>query len=395
MADKRVCSTDWIKADKGIRYRIHPTRKHGVKPDMYFVIRYTTDGKEKQEALGWASEGMTLAKARVKLEEIREAKRSGKGAKTLAEQRAIAEAEHRAFLKKRDLEQNQSTTFGDFWLNTYWPSQSHKARGSLTAEHHLWEKWIKPVLESKPFSDIHPSDLELIRNRLINAGRSPSTIKYAMAVISQTWTMAKLHGVVDGDSPTKLITLPKRDNKRQRYLSKKECDLLLLNLKSRSQTVYVMAVLAIDCGLRFGEIAALSWEDCDFGEGNILIRDPKSSVNRYAFMTKRVKKVLIELQGTAALSGLIFIDKNGNKLTRISNTFRVVADSLFNESISDRRLKVCFHTLRHTFASRLVSEGVSLYEVRELMGHSDFSMTQRYSHLSPEGLRKAIQILDD
>ena len=189
MPNKPTKGTEWIKKEKGIRYRLHPTRKHGVKPDMYFVIRYTTDGKEKQEALGWASEGITLAKARVKLEEIREAKRSGKGAKTLAEQRAIAEAEHEAFIKKVDLERDQAITFGEFWLNTYWPSQNHKAQGSLTAEHHLWEKWIKPVLENKSFSDVHPSDLELIKTKLINAGKSPSTIKYTMAVISRAWTM--------------------------------------------------------------------------------------------------------------------------------------------------------------------------------------------------------------
>ena len=67
---------------------------------------------------------------------------------------------------------------------------------------------------------------------------------------------------------------------------------------------------------------------------------------------------------------------------------------MFNKDINDSRLKVCFHTLRHTFASWLVEGGIGLYEIKELMGHADFSMTQRYSHLSPEGLRKAIRVLD-
>jgi site-specific recombinase XerD len=93
-------------------------------------------------------------------------------------------------------------------------------------------------------------------------------------------------------------------------------------------------------------------------------------------------------------NGLIFIDKNGNRVARISNTFRRVADELFNRGVKDSRLRVCFHTLRHTFASRLVQNGVSLFEVKELLGHSDFSMTQRYSHLSPEGLQKVVKILN-
>ena len=109
-------------------------------------------------------------------------------------------------------------------------------------------------------------------------------------------------------------------------------------------------------------------------------------------MTKRVKDILESLKRTDR--GLIFLDKNGNKMDRISKTFRRTADEIFNDGVEDPRLRICFHTLRHTFASWLVEGGVSLYEVKELMGHSDFGMTQRYSHLSPDGLKAAIKILE-
>ncbi len=385
----------WVKADKGIRYRLHPTRKHGLKPDIYYVIRYSVNGKEHQEALGWASEGITLAKARVQLEELREAKRTGKGAKTLGEQRIIAEAEHQAMLYATQIEQLQAISFGDFWEKSYWPTQSHKAKGSLTAEQHLWDKWLKPVLASLSLSRVQASDIEMIKYNMIKAKRSASTIKYAMAVISQVWNLARTQEIVDTPSPTKLVVLPKKDNKRQRYLTKDETALLLQKLMDKSWQTYAMSVLAVDCGLRFGEIASLTWEDCDLDKEHMLIRDPKSRANRYAFMTKRVKKILQQMCILDGMSGLIFLDKNANKMARISNSFRVIADSLFNEGVEDRRLRVCFHTLRHTFASRLVEAGISLYEVKELMGHSDFMMTQRYSHLSPEGLRNAIKILED
>lgn len=48
----------WRQLDEGIRVREHPTRRHGIKPDAYFVIRYQIDGKRQEEALGWASQGM-------------------------------------------------------------------------------------------------------------------------------------------------------------------------------------------------------------------------------------------------------------------------------------------------------------------------------------------------
>ena len=154
-----------------------------------------------------------------------------------------------------------------------------------------------------------------------------------------------------------------------------------------------MALLALDCGLRFGEISNLNWEDCNFDSGVILVRDPKSSVNRFVFMTERVRSVLSKYENKHR--GLIFVDKNGNRIARVSNTFRRIADEMFNDDVNDPRLRVCFHTLRHTFASRLVQNGVSLFEVKELLGHSDFSMTQRYSHLSPEGLKRVVKILDE
>jgi site-specific recombinase XerD len=72
-----------------------------------------------------------------------------------------------------------------------------------------------------------------------------------------------------------------------------------------------------------------------------------------------------------------------------------VAADLFNEGVDDPRQRVVFHTLRHTFASWLVMEGVDLYRVKELLGHKDLTMTQRYSHLAPDSLRGAMNILEE
>ena len=65
-----------------------------------------------------------------------------------------------------------------------------------------------------------------------------------------------------------------------------------------------------------------------------------------------------------------------------------------NDSIVDSRLKVVFHTCRHSFASWLVTDGADLFTVRELMGHKSIAMTERYSHLSPDTLRKAVKSME-
>ena len=95
------------------------------------------------------------------------------------------------------------------------------------------------------------------------------------------------------------------------------------------------------------------------------------------------------------LNGLIFTNLLGEKITEVSHTFDRVVDKLFNQNLKDKRDKVVFHTLRHTYASWLVQRKVDLFSVKELLGHASIKMTLRYSHHSPDGLRKMAFILND
>lgn len=383
----------WHRVEKGIRYREHPTRKHGLKPDRYFVLRFTVDGQKKQEALGWASEGMTLSKARIELARLREANRTGEGDRTLAERRARASAKRLVDEEARLQAERMAVTAEEFWRTRYLPAQEHKAKGSRDAEHALWAKWLSPALAAKRLAAITAQDIEQVRASMLRAGRAPASIKYAFALFGQIWTLAVRDGIATGPCPAKQVSLPKKDNRRQRYLSAEESHRLLEQLRLRSPISHDMALMALDCGLRFSEIAALTWLDCDLERKQVLIRDPKASRNRLAFLTPRTLEMLTVRKALSATS-LVFPSRKGEIMDRASHSFRHVCDELFNQGVDDPRQKVCFHTLRHTFASWLVESGTSLYAVKELMGHADFSMTQRYSHLSPEGLRAAISVLE-
>ncbi|CAK7007464.1 MAG: Tyrosine recombinase XerC [Desulfovibrio sp.] len=386
-------SDTWIKVERGIRYREHATRKYGVPrhPDRYYVLRFAVGGIMHQEALGWESEGITLEKARIELAKLKEAKRTGEGPCSLTEKRELAEKQRKAEEEARRAQEATRITVADFWRASYKPAQGHKAHGSLVAEDALWRKWLKPRIGSIALVDLTPALLDKIKSDMMAAAKAPSSIKYAMAVVSQMWTLAERDGIASGRCPTKKITLPRQDNRRERYLTVEEADKLLAALAERTPLMHDMAILGLDCGLRFGEIAGLIWQDCDFDREMLQIRDPKSGINRVAYMTPRVRQVLEDRNGNG--HAYIFIDHNGNPVQSTSRAFKNVVNELFNQGVTDKRHKVCFHTLRHTFASRLVEGSTDLYSVSRLMGHSTIRMTERYSHLSPDKLKNAISIL--
>lgn len=369
----------------GVRFRKHPTRKHGVTADRYFTIRHSVDGRKVEEGLGWASEGMTAKKAFMYLAELKEAHKTGEGAQTLAERRA--ENEKRI---------HDTLTFGGYFQQVYFPrAQTSKKKKSYGTERSLFTLWIEPVIGKLTFQKIAPIHLERIKSNMVKAGKSAATQRYAQAVISQVWTLARRDKIVSGDSPTKQVRIRKVDNRRIRFLSLDEAGILLAELEKNSEQLHDMALLSLHSGLRAGEIFNLTWDCLDPDRGTMVLKDTKSGRNRAAYMTRKVTAMLSRRKG-GQTNGYIFKTQGGKKIKEISNAFaHVVKEIGFNKGVSDSRDKVVFHTLRHSFASWLVESGVDLYTVKELLGHSSLSMTERYSHLGENTLQNAVRRLDE
>ena len=157
-----------------------------------------------------------------------------------------------------------------------------------------------------------------------------------------------------------------------------------------------MSFLSLYTGMRFGEIASLTWQDIDFDNGIIYIKDPKNRKGRVAYMIEEVKEFLLNKKQNSDTNSLIFSTKNNDKMTAITNSFKHAVNMLgLNNGITDPRDKVVFHTIRHTFASWLVQDGTPLYTVKELLGHKSIAMTERYSHLAENTMREAVKKLEN
>jgi len=264
---------------------------------------------------------------------------------------------------------------------------------SIKEEKALYNRYLS-VLNNKTLQEITMLDAEKIINSIIKKGLAVRTAQYTIAVLRHALNKAVERGYLP-INPVSKIKVPRKDNRRIRFLTKDEAIKLLDEIKKISQRVYEMAFLSLNTGMRFGEIASLTWQDIDFDNGIIYIKDPKNRTGRVAYMTESVKELLLNKKQNSNANSLIFSTKNNDKMTAVTKSFKHAVDRLgLNNGITDPRNKVVFHTLRHTFASWLVQAGTPLYTVKELLGHKSIAMTERYSHLAENTMREAIKNIE-
>ena len=211
---------------------------------------------------------------------------------------------------------------------------------------------------------------------------SPATVNRHLACLKSMFNKAIQWGKVE-ENPVKKVKLLKEHNKRLRYLEKEEIVRLLARCSKRLRPI---VVLALNTGMRKGEILGLKWQDIDFKRGIIYLYNTKNSERREIPINEMAKTALIRTPKHPE-SPYVFCDKNGR-------SFGSIRKSFFTAMKKSGIINFRFHDLRHSFASHLVMSGVDLNTVRELMGHKSLEMTLRYAHLSPDHKRRAVDILD-
>ena len=140
------------------------------------------------------------------------------------------------------------------------------------------------------------------------------------------------------------------------------------------------------------EILTIKWLQVDLAHGIFNIIDSKGK-DRSVHMSESVREMM-QHKAKGEPDELVFPGRENKISGQISQTFRQVANQLFNQGVDDRRERVTFHTLRHTCASWMVMQGISLYLVQKVLGHSTIQVTERYSHLAPDQLQLAANAIN-
>ena len=312
-----------------------------------------------------------------------------------------------------------SQTLEGFLIHNYEPwATSQRKSGAATV------KRIRSNFDHlmhRPLNDINLWVIEKWRSEQLKSGKARTTINRDVTSLKACLSRAVEWDVLDENPLQKLRPIRTDNLSRARYLTDEEERSLRKTLRERDEQLrqrrdngnkwrrerhkralpdlavrffsdYLrpMVLVTVNTGLRRGEVLQLKWSDVDLLQRKVVIRgdNAKSGKTRYVPLNDEAVSTLQRWQPSAEATGWVFPAQDGGRLSSIKTSWKRV---MKNAEITDFR----WHDLRHHFASRLVMKGVDLNTVRELLGHSDLSMTLRYAHLSPEHKADAVARLCD
>lgn len=397
----RVAPFDvWDAELPGLVLRVLPTGARG----FYFV--YRLQGRRSRYRLGiWPS-------------------LSPDGARQLARKIAAEVADGRDPNRRREAERaetrrKQVSTLRAFLAQRYEPwalSNLRSAKPQLERIRSDFVAWL-----DRPMSELTPWLIETYRKRRRDLGRKPQTINREVQRVRAAVAKAVAWGVLDAHPFASIRPLRTDKAGRVRFLSDEEEGALRTALVTREDQLRAardrfnawrkvrhldplpqrmstfvdhlrpMVLLAINSGLRRGELLSLQWGAVDLVTRMLTVRgtSSKSGQTRHVPLNAEALEVLRTWHCQAHDSGreaYVFPGTDGCRLGSVDRSWDTAAKLA---GLADFR----FHDLRHHFASRLVMAGEPIFTVQKLLGHASLEMTQRYAHLGPDTLASAVEKL--
>ncbi len=256
---------------------------------------------------------------------------------------------------------------------------------------------LKSFFGEKNLRDIKPMMIEKFkRERLATPTkhdteerprpRTPASVNRDLACLSKILSMAFDNELVDFN-PMRRVRLLKENGSRERFITADEEVKLFAKLTGRRDHIRSVVTVALNTGMRRGEILDLQWEHVNFIARTIFIARSKTGKTRTIPMNDTVFGELKALKQDAGTRDFVFsVSKTGVNIDSIKTGWR-------NACAAAGLVDLRFHDTRHTFATRLRANGVHEWDIRDLLGHTTTRMTSVYTHQTPANLRQAVTTL--
>jgi excisionase family DNA binding protein len=232
--------------------------------------------------------------------------------------------------------------------------------------------------------DVTPMMIERFRQQRLKSGKARSTINRDLALMKKMYNVAINEGLVTDNPVRKVKFYSEADNVKEQILSPEEEERLLAAAPGHLRSILI---IALNTGMRWGEIVGLEWKRVDLRAQLIHVVKAKSGKPRFININDPLMQELTRLKAGANGSPHVLPNEGTGK--PYACLYRCFAKACKAAGITGLR----FHDLRHTFATRLIQGGVDIETVRSLLGHHSIIMTQRYTHSSHETKQRAVDIL--
>lgn len=277
--------------------------------------------------------------------------------------------------------------FVNRWMKDY--VQVNNKPSEQRSKEHILRGYLIPFFGRMRLDCIDSQKVEQFKKCQRARALHPKTINNQLAVLHRCLIIACEWGEQIQVPRVQFLPFPAP---KYRVLTREELAQLLQN---EPRLLWrVMIFVAARTGLRFSELVALQWEDIDLNGCVLCVRyarveghlgTPKNGKIRYVPFTTDVRNALLCL---TRINSLVF-HYNGRPIV-YETAYSAIERACARVGVE----RASWHTLRHTYASHLVSEGAPLQAVKELLGHATMSMTLRYAHLAPSALASTVQLLE-
>jgi integrase len=298
----------------------------------------------------------------------------------------VAEALLGADPQVRRQELRAIPTLGELVSDRYLPHAKATKRSWNTDETML-RIHILPALGRFTLDQITGDRVAELINGMRVKGYASGTTNRALVLLRYIFNLARKWKLPGADvNPTAgLTTAP--DAQRQRFLSAEEAGRLIVAIEQDENQIAAKAImLLLQTGARRNEITQAKWEHVDWQRRTLLVPVSKSGKPRTIALNGAAITLLQSIPRDQRSEYIFVSPISGRPFASLFSPWDRIRR---RAGLDDVRL----HDLRHSFASFLVNQGVSLYVVQGLLGHSQVRMTQRYAHLAPQTLLDAAEVV--
>lgn len=269
----------------------------------------------------------------------------------------------------------------DALVKEYYADAQYRKTASTNRTDRSMLKILLTEFGGMKLAQLTAQKIDLVQCKWKQAGLSNKTINNRSILLGTMMRFAMEHEWL---AQLPKIKKMKIDKTLPNFFSDEEVASILDNAEG---TLRDYLVVFLNTGLRMGELQNLKWENVDFDNRQLRVETSKSHRFRVVDLNDVLYILMRQLQKKQTANQIYVFEYNAGK--PVNDYYHRFKKLLLKLGIEGN-----VHKLRHTFASRLVQNGVSIYEVQHLLGHASVQTTQVYAHIRQENLKKAVNSLN-